>query len=85
MRIYFISTRFKNIVGSIIKFSLISQNYCLIPRLIKDSKEYLIKIDTKYQRKFKAITIMGSKHVFLSSLQPGIIAHRLHTKEEVHE
>jgi len=83
--VYFINIGLGNVVASNRVISVVSPDSAPIKRVIQDSKEQAKLIDATYGRKTRAVIIMDSGHVVLSSLQPETIAHRLHTKEEVHE
>lgn len=85
MQVYFINIGFGNVVASNRIISVISPESAPVKRLIQESKDSGTLIDATYGRRTRAVIIMDSGHVVLTPIQPETIAHRLHTKEEVHE
>ncbi len=85
MQVYFINIGFGNVVASNRIISVISPESAPVKRLIQESKDNGTLIDATYGRRTRAVIIMDSGHVVLTPIQPETIAHRLHTKEEVHE
>ncbi len=85
MLVYFINVGFGNVVASNKVVSVVSPESAPIKRLVQESKEKGTLIDATYGRRTRAVIVMDSGHIVLSPLQPETIAHRLHTKEDVHE
>ena len=51
-----------------------------VKRIIQDSKDRGMCIDATYGKKTRAVFIMDSDHVILSSLQPETLAERISDK-----
>lgn len=71
-----INIGFSNLVSSNRIISIISPESAPIKRLISEQKEKGNLIDASYGRKTKAVIIMDSKHIILSSLTPEMLEKR---------
>lgn len=76
---------FGNIVASSRIVGVISPESAPVKRLIQEARERGYLIDATYGRKTRAVLIMDSQHVILSSVQPETFAHRLASKSEQFE
>lgn len=68
---------FGNIVSVDRIIAVVSPESAPIKRLIVDAKERGNAIDATYGRKTRAVIIMDSNHIILSSVQPETVASRL--------
>lgn len=68
-------------VGRII--SIISPESAPIKRIIQEARENGMLIDATYGRRTRAVIIMDSHHIILSSIQPETVAHRLTSKDQL--
>ena len=68
---------FGNIVSGNRIVAIVSPESAPIKRIMQDARENGTAIDATYGRKTRAVLIMDSGHVILSSIQPETIAGRL--------
>ena len=73
---------FGNVVSSSRVIAIVSPESAPIKRIIQDCKERGTLIDATHGRRTRAVIIMDSGHVVLSSLQPETVANRLNEKDE---
>ncbi|MGB4658002.1 MAG: DUF370 domain-containing protein [Mobilitalea sp.] len=76
-----INVGFGNVVNSNKIISIISPEAAPIKRLVQTAKDSGIAIDATCGRKTKAVIVMESGHLVLSSLLPETIAGRVNLKE----
>ena len=79
-----INIGFGNIVAAGRLVAIVSPESAPIKRIIQDAKERGTLIDATYGRRTRAVLVMDSEHVILSSVQPETVAGRM-TNEEVEE
>lgn len=82
MEIQLINIGFGNIVSANRIISLVSPESAPIKRLITEARDREMLIDATYGRRTRAVIIMDSDHVILSSVQPETVAQRLTTSQE---
>ena len=68
---------FGNIVSAGRIVAVISPESAPVKRIITDARERKMLIDATYGRRTRAVMIMDSDHVILSSVQPETVAARL--------
>lgn len=78
----FINIGFGNIVSSNRLIAVVSPESAPIKRIIQDARDNGKLIDATYGRRTRAVIIMDSEHVILSSVQPETVAGRLESKNE---
>ena len=79
-----INIGFGNMVAAGRLVAIVSPESAPIKRIIQDAKERGTLIDATYGRRTRAVLVMDSEHVILSSVQPETVAGRM-TSEEVEE
>ena len=72
-----INIGFGNIVSANRIITIVSPESAPIKRIIQDAKDDGTAIDATYGRKTRAVIIMDSGHLILSSIHPETIAGRL--------
>ncbi|MBR3888410.1 MAG: DUF370 domain-containing protein [Clostridia bacterium] len=73
----FINIGFGNIISSTRLIAAVSPESAPIKRIIQDARDNGKLVDATYGRKTRAVIIMDSEHVILSSVQPETVAGRL--------
>ncbi len=73
----FINIGFGNIISSSRLIAAVSPESAPIKRIIQDARDNGKLVDATYGRKTRAVIIMDSEHVILSSVQPETVAGRL--------
>ena len=68
---------FGNVVSANRVVAIVSPESAPIKRIIQEARENNILVDATYGRKTRAVIIMDSEHVILSSVQPETVAGRL--------
>lgn len=76
---------FGNIASANRIVSVISPDSQPVKRLIKISREKNKLIDATYGRRTRAVIVMDSDHVILSSVQPETVAQRLFDQDDLSE
>lgn len=79
-----INIGFGNMVAAGRLVAIVSPESAPIKRIIQDAKERGSLIDATYGRRTRAVLVMDSDHVILSSVQPETVANRM-TEEEGQE
>ena len=69
-----ISIGFGNMISSEKLVAIVSPESAPIKRVIQEAKEKGTLIDATYGRKTRAVVIMESEHIILSSVQPESLA-----------
>ena len=72
-----INVGFGNMVSAQRIITVVSPDSAPIKRMVQEAKERGMLIDASYGRKTRAVIIMDSEHVILSSVQPETVAGRL--------
>lgn len=83
-----INIGFGNIVSANRVITIVSPESAPIKRLVQEAKDAKMAVDATCGRRTRAVIIMDSGHVILSSVQPETVASRLDkdvSKEEVEE
>ena len=62
--------------------AIVSPESAPIKRIIQDAKERGTLIDATYGRRTRAVLVMDSDHVILSSIQPETVANRMGDGQE---
>ena len=78
----FINIGFGNIISSSRLVAAVSPESAPIKRIIQDARDNAKLVDATYGRKTRAVIIMDSEHVILSSVQPETVAGRLEEDSE---
>jgi regulator of extracellular matrix RemA (YlzA/DUF370 family) len=78
----FINIGFGNIISSTRMVAAVSPESAPIKRIIQDARDNGKLVDATYGRKTRAVIIMDSEHVILSSVQPETVAGRLEEDAE---
>ena len=73
----FINIGFGNIVSSSRLIAVVSPESAPIKRIIQDARDNGRLVDATYGRRTRAVIIMDSGYVILSSVQPETVAGRL--------
>ena len=78
-----INIGFGNMVSAARLVAIVSPESAPIKRIIQDAKERGTLIDAAYGRRTRAVLVMDSEHVILSSVQPETVANRMGDSQEV--
>ena len=73
---------FGNMINAQRLVSIVSPESAPIKRVIREAEDKRILVNATYGRRTRAVIIMDSGHVVLSSLQPETVANRLNEKED---
>ena len=73
---------FGNMISANRLISIVSPESAPIKRVIREAEDKRMLINATYGRRTRAVIIMDSGHVVLSSLQPETVANRLNDTEE---
>ena len=77
-----INIGFGNMVSASRMVAIVSPESAPIKRIIQDAKERGTLIDATYGRRTRAVLVMDSEHVILSSVQPETVANRMGDSQE---
>ena len=77
-----INIGFGNMVSAKKLVAIVSPESAPIKRIIQDAKERGTLIDATYGRRTRAVLVMDSEHVILSSIQPETVANRMGDSQE---
>jgi len=80
-----INIGFGNIASANRIISIVSPESQPIKRLIKIARDENKLIDATYGRRTRAVIVMDSDHVILSSVQPETVSQRLLQQDEISE
>jgi len=72
-----INIGFGNIVAAERIIAIVSPESAPIKRIVQEARDKGSLIDATYGRRTRAVVIMDSDHLILSSVQPETVAHRL--------
>lgn len=78
----FINIGFGNIISSNRMVAVVSPDSAPIKRIIQDARDNGKLVDATCGRKTRAVIIMDSEHVILSSVQPETVAGRIDEESE---
>ena len=79
-----INIGFGNMVSASRLITIVSPESAPIKRIIQDARDNGVLIDATYGRRTRAVIVMDSGHVVLSSIQPETVANRfIQTDEEI--
>jgi regulator of extracellular matrix RemA (YlzA/DUF370 family) len=81
-----INIGFGNIVSASRIISIVSPESAPIKRIVQEAKDSKMAVDATYGRRTRAVIIMDSGHIILSSVQPETVAARIDKdieKEEI--
>lgn len=73
---------FGNMISANRLISIVSPESAPIKRVIREAEDKRMLINATYGRRTRAVIIMDSGHVVLSSLQPETVANRINETEE---
>lgn len=73
---------FGNMINASRVISIVSPESAPIKRVIREAEDKRMLVNATYGRRTRAVIIMDSGHVVMSSLQPETVANRLNEKEE---
>jgi regulator of extracellular matrix RemA (YlzA/DUF370 family) len=82
MAMKLINIGFGNMVAAGRLVAIVSPESAPIKRIIQDAKERGTLIDATYGRRTRAVLVMDSAHVILSSVQPETVANRMGDSQE---
>lgn len=85
MDIKLINIGFGNIVAANRIIAIVSPESAPIKRIITDARERGELVDATYGRRTRAVMVMDSGHVVLSSIQPETVANRFMVGKEIAE
>ena len=77
-----INIGFGNIVSANRIVAIVSPESAPIKRIVQEAKDEGTAIDATYGRKTRAVIIMDSGHIVLSSIQPETVAGRLEKEDD---
>lgn len=77
-----INIGFGNMVSAGRLVAIVSPESAPIKRIIQDAKDRGALIDATYGRRTRAVLVMDSDHVILSSVQPETVANRMMDDQE---
>jgi regulator of extracellular matrix RemA (YlzA/DUF370 family) len=83
--IKFINIGYGNMVSAARIITIVSPDSAPIKRIIQDARESGKLVDATHGRRTRAVIIMDSDHVILSSVQPETVANRLYGNEDLSE
>ena len=83
MDIKLINIGFGNIVAANRIIAIVSPESAPIKRIITDARERGELVDATYGRRTRAVMVMDSGHVVLSSIQPETVANRFMTGKDL--
>lgn len=72
-----INIGFGNMVSANRLVAIVSPESAPIKRVIREAEDKGILVNATYGRRTRAVIIMDSGHIILSSIQPETVAHRL--------
>ena len=73
---------FGNMISAQRLVSIVSPESAPIKRVIREAEDRKVLINATYGRRTRAVIIMDSGHVVLSSLQPETVANRLNERDD---
>lgn len=85
MDISLINIGFGNIISASRIVAIVSPESAPIKRVIQEARDNERLIDATYGRRTRAVIVMDSDHVVLSSVQPETITHRIIVEDDPKE
>ena len=85
MDIRLINIGFGNIVSAQRIVAIVSPDSAPIKRMIGEARDQGVLIDATYGRRTRAVIFTDSEHVILSAVHPETVAHRLGSREVLHD
>jgi extracellular matrix regulatory protein A len=85
MGIKLVNIGYGNMVSAARIISIVSPDSAPIKRIIQDARENGKLVDATHGRRTRAVIIMDSDHIVLSSVQPETVAHRLFDRDDLSE
>ncbi len=76
----FINIGFGNIVSANRVIAIVSPDSAPIKRLVQEARDSGRLVDSTYGRRTRAVIIMDSEHVILTSVQPETMATRMNAQ-----
>ena len=80
-----INIGFGNMVSASRVVAIVSPESAPIKRIIREAEDKGMLINATYGRRTRAVIVMDSDHVVLSSVQPETVAHRVSEKDDTEE
>ena len=80
-----INIGFGNMVSESKLVAIVSPESAPIKRIIQDARDKGVLIDATYGRRTRAVIVMDSDHVILSSIQPETVANRVIERDDEDE
>lgn len=77
-----INIGFGNMVSASKLVAIVSPESAPIKRIIQDARDKGVLIDATYGRRTRAVIVMDSDHVILSSIQPETVANRVIERDD---
>ncbi|ANB58541.1 hypothetical protein GFC29_337 [Anoxybacillus sp. B7M1] len=85
MGVKLVNIGYGNMVSASRIISIVNPDSAPIKRIVQDARECGKLVDATHGRRTRAVIIMDSDHVVLSSVQPETVAHRLYEREDLSE
>ena len=80
-----INIGFGNVVSASRILAIVSPNSAPIKRIIQEARDRSMLIDATYGRRARAVIVMDTDHVILSSVLPETVAARMQDSKEEEE
>ncbi len=80
-----INIGFGNMVSANRLVAIVSPESAPIKRVIREAEDKGILVNATYGRRTRAVIVMDSGHIILSSIQPETVAHRMGEKGDLAE
>ena len=80
-----INIGFGNMVSANRLVAIVSPESAPIKRVIREAEDKGILINATYGRRTRAVIVMDSGHIVLSSIQPETVANRISDKDDLSE
>lgn len=77
-----INIGFGNMVSANRLVAIVSPESAPIKRVIREAEDKGILINATYGRRTRAVIVMDSGHIVLSSIQPETVANRINDRED---
>lgn len=82
---HLINIGFGNFIAADRIIAIVSPESAPIKRIVQEARDKGSLVDATYGRRTRAVVIMNSGHIVLSSVQPETVAHRLTGKPSEQE
>ena len=80
-----INIGFGNMVSANRIVAIVSPESAPIKRVVREAEDKGVLVNATYGRRSRAVIVMDSGHIELSSIQPETVANRMSEKEETEE